>query len=593
VCVGRALQVDVIYKMKLIEALEIAKRPVAAAAPQMRVFLACGFTPLYLQTFMAAHLRLLLPEVRFIVKTGLFGDLVGSVERLDPSSVDSLAVVIEWADLDPRLGLRTHGGWKPMDLAGIVKSAEETATRILRALTEISSHVPTVVSLPTLPLPPLFATRPIHAGFLETRLHCTVASLAESLSQQPGLRVARPQQLGEMSPPTGRHDVKSDLTTGFPYSLHHASSLGDLFARMIHNRPPMKGLITDLDDTLWAGIVGEDGVDGISWHLDRHTQMHGLYQQFVASLAGAGVLVGVASKNDAAVVSRAFERDDLLISKDDIFPFETHWSCKSESVRRIVQVWNVGADSVVFIDDSPMEIAEVQAAFPQMECRLFPKNDYQGILDLLKHLRDLFGRSIVTEEDSLRLSSIRESGIWRDPSQFAEVSSDAFLKSAEACIVFDGGHATGDGRAFELVNKTNQFNLNGKRFSESEWRQFFTDPDTFIVTASYKDKYGPLGKIAVVMGKLQDKRVHLNSWVLSCRAFSRRIEHQCLKYLFDAMGANEITFGYQATPRNGPIQEFLTGLLTGPPAPGARLTREQFVARIPGLFHRVEGTVHV
>ncbi len=463
----------------------------------------------------------------------------------------------------------------------------------MRALNEISSRVPTVVSMPTLPLPPLFPTRPIHAGSLETRLHSIVASLAESLSQQTGLRVASAQQLGETSPLTGRHDVKSDLGTGFPYSLHHASAVGELLARLIHNRPPMKGLITDLDDTLWAGIVGEDGVDGISWHLDRHTQMHGLYQQFVASLAGAGVLVGVASKNDAAVVSRAFQRDDLLVSKDDIFPFETHWSRKSESVRRILQVWNVGADSVVFVDDSPMEIAEVQAAFPQMECRLFPKNDDQGTLDLLKHLRGMFGRSIVTEEDSLRLNSIRESSMLQNSGESTEIASDAFLKSAEACIVFDGGRSTGDTRAFELVNKTNQFNLNGKRFSESEWRQFFTDPNAFMITASYKDKYGPLGKIAVVMGKAHAKNVHLDSWVVSCRAFSRRIEHQCLKYLFDAMDANEITFGYQATPRNGPIQEFLTGLLADPPAPGARLTREQFLAKVPGLFHRVEGTVHV
>jgi FkbH-like protein len=387
--------------------------------------------------------------------------------------------------------------------------------------------------------------------------------------------------------------VKSDLIAGFPYSLHHASALGELLARLIHNRPNMKGLITDLDDTLWAGVVGEDGVDGISWHLDRHTQMHGVYQQFVASLAGAGVLVGVASKNDAAVVARAFERDDLLLLKDYVFPFETHWFRKSDSVQRILTTWNVGADSVVFVDDSPMEIAEVQAAFPQMECRLFPKNDYQGILDLLKHLRDLFGRSIVTEEDSLRLRSIRESRIWRDSGQSSEISSDAFLKAAEACLVFDVGHSSEDPRAFELVNKTNQFNLNGKRFSESEWRHYFSDPAAFMITASYKDKFGPLGKIAVAMGKICGKNAHLDSWVLSCRAFSRRIEHQCLKYLFDAMGAGEITFDYQVTPRNGPIQEFLTALLAGPPAAGASLTRDQFVARVPALFHRVVGTEHV
>src|SRR5271157_4431802 len=592
-CVGRALQVAVIYQMKLIEALETAKRPVADAAPRMSVFLACGFTPLHLQTFMAAHLRLLFAEVRLVVKTGLFGDLVGSIERLDPSGIDSLAVVIEWADVDPRLGLRTLGGWLATDLAGIVKSAEETAARILRALTEISSRVPTVVCMPTLPLPPLFATRPIHAGSLETRLHYIVASLAESLSQQPGLRVASSQQLGETSPLTDRHDVKSDLVTGFPYSLHHASALGELLARLIHNRPPKKGLITDLDDTLWSGILGEDGVDGISWHLDRHSHMHGLYQQFLASLAGAGVLVGVASKNDSTNVERAFTRSDLLLSKNDVFPFETHWSRKSESVRRILKTWNVGADAVVFIDDSPMEIAEVKAAFPEMECIVFPRSDYQGIWNLLKHLREVFGKSFLTDDDALRLRSIREAGVWRDATQSSGSSSEDFLKTAEACVVFEPAQPKGDTRAFELVNKTNQFNLNGKRFSESEWSNFFRDPAAFVLAVSYKDRFGSLGKIAVIMGKSCGPVVCVSGWVMSCRAFSRRIEHQCLRYLFGTLGADEIVFDYQSTPRNGPLQEFFTELLGETPTEGVRLSKERFAARVPPLFHQVEGTVHV
>jgi FkbH-like protein len=228
-----------------------------------------------------------------------------------------------------------------------------------------------------------------------------------------------------------------------------------------------------------------------------------------------------------------------------------------------------------------------------MECRVFPKGDYQGIWELLKYLRDVFGKSLVTEEDSLRLRSIRNAGVWRSAGRSAETSPDDLLKSAEACIVFDSGQVSHDARAFELVNKTNQFNLNGKRFSDSEWRNFFSNPAAFLFTVSYKDKYGPLGKIAVVMGKMHGSNVHVSNWVMSCRAFSRRIEDQCLKYLFETLGADEITFDYQATPRNSPMQEFLTGLLVGPPAPGMSLTRDQFVARVPPLFHCVEVTVHV
>lgn len=577
--------------MKLIDALEVLRRPVAHTAPDSNVFLACGFTPLHLQTFLAAECRRLLPQHRVGVDTGLFGDLAGNIERLEPLELDSVAIVIEWADLDPRLGVRTLGGWHTRDQASVVDSVVQMAARLQRGVTRVSRHLPTIVCMPTLSLPPMFSTRPVQAGSFETQLLHSVASLAKSLTELSGLRIANVQMLAETSSPAERYDMKSDVTTGFPYSLSHASALAKLLAELISTPSPKKGLITDLDDTLWAGILGEDGVEGISWHLDRHTHLHGIYQQFVASLADAGVLVGVASKNDAALVEDAFSRNDLLLSKADIFPFEVHWSRKPESVQRILKTWNISADSVVFVDDSPIEVAEVKAAFPEMECIVFPKSDYQGLWSLLKHLRDLFGKALLTEEDALRLRSIRDAGTWQDL-QPAE-STDEFLKSAKSSIVFETMLTNGNSRAFELVNKTNQFNLNGKRFSESEWQKLLNDPAAFVISVSYKDRFGPLGRIAVIMGTSLGSKVTVNGWVMSCRAFSRRIEHQCLKYLFDALSADEIMFDYEVTPRNGPFQQFLADLLGKPAESRVILSRGQFAAKVPPLFHRLEGAVHV
>jgi FkbH-like protein len=579
--------------VKLIEALELIRHPAADTAPEVRISLICGFTPLHLATFLAAAVRVLQPERRVAVRTGLFGDLGGNIARVDPSSVGCAVVVIEWGDLDPRLAIRTLGGWKPAAMADIVGSATESGARLEKALKELARRVPTILCMPTLPLPPLFPTGPDQAGLFEMKLHRTVASLAESLSECPDLRIANPQLLNEKSPHDERYDVKSDVVTGFPYSLPHASAMGELIAGLVHNRQPKKGLITDLDDTLWAGIVGEDGVDGISWSLDRG-HMHGLYQQFVASLAGAGVLVGVASKNDPAVVKRAFDRSDLLLSRDDIFPFEVQWSRKSESVERILKTWNVGADSVVFVDDSPMEVAEVNAAFPRMECIVFPKNDYPGVWNLLRRLRDVFGKPFLTEEDFIRLHSLRAAGAWQGAVDSNGRSSDGFLKASEACVVFEPVQPDGDARAFELMNKTNQFNLNGKRFSEAEWRSIVREPAAVLLSVSYKDKYGPLGRISVILGRIIGRKFQVNAWVMSCRAFSRRIEHQCVKYLFETLEVDEIEFDYESTPRNGPLQEFFTELLEGPPpVPPIILSRQQFAARVPALFHRVEGTIHV
>jgi FkbH-like protein len=148
-------------------------------------------------------------------------------------------------------------------------------------------------------------------------------------------------------------------------------------------------------------------------------------------------------------------------------------------------------------------------------------------------------------------------------------------------------------RAFELVNKTNQFNLNGKRFSESEWSSYFSDPAAFLLIASYQDKYGPLGKIAVIMGKSGGHKLNVKAWVMSCRAFSRRIEHQCLNYLFATFEPDEIIFDYEATPRNRPLQDFFSELLGGPPRQEISLSRELFERNAPPLFHRVTGETNV
>jgi FkbH-like protein len=144
-----------------------------------------------------------------------------------------------------------------------------------------------------------------------------------------------------------------------------------------------------------------------------------------------------------------------------------------------------------------------------------------------------------------------------------------------------------DARALELVNKTNQFNLNGRRMTEAQWRAYLQETNTFLLTASYEDKYGPLGKIAVIMGSVSGGRLFVDAWVMSCRAFSRRIEHHCLRYLFDKFSAAEIAFDYQPTERNGPLRSFFEELLQRPLESDLRITRECFAKGSPRLLHQV------
>jgi FkbH-like protein len=570
--------------MTLIEALEIMKQP-AAASPSLRVLLACGFTPLHLQTFLAAHLRKVRSTHPVEVTTGLFGDLAGNLERLDSERYNAVAAAIEWTDLDPRLGVRTLGGWQLEKLPDILECSARSLERLAHALQHIP--VPTTVSLPTLPLPPLFCNGTTRSSAEELVLKRQVAAFAETISRERRIVVISQQKLDERSPVAGRFDLRTEIMQGFPYKTAHASAIGELMAELIVRSQPKKGLITDLDDTLWGGILGEQGVDGIQWHLEEHAQLHGLYQQFLASLASAGTLIAVASKNDPDLAAKAFEREDLLLPKESVYPVEANWNRKSESVQQILRKWNILPDSVVFVDDSPMELAEVQSAFPEMECVLFPKRDYAAFWTMLEHLRDRFGKPFVTEEDSLRLQSLRNSAALEGPLETEQVSMSDFLRAAEGRLTFVHGVPAGDTRAFELVNKTNQFNLNSIRYDEAAWSKLARDPHVRVITVSYEDKFGKLGRIAVMLGTVEGKRMTLESWVMSCRAFSRRIEFHCLEYLYERLGMEEIVFRGVKTDRNGPLVEFLEGLTDDTVHPSLHLPKAAFLSRAPERPHHI------
>jgi FkbH-like protein len=578
--------------VKLINALAVNKRPLPENAPILRVFLACGFTPLHLQTFLIASLRERSPRERVEVTTGLFGDLAGNIERLQTADCDPLVVPIEWQDLDLRLGIRNLGGWRVADLPDIVNSAERMIARLDKAIARVAASSPTYVSLPTLPFPPLFTTPNSQASTYELQLRQCVDRLAASLATNSRVRVLNPQLLDECSPPASRLDVQSEIVSGFPYQLSHAAAIADLFSALIRSPVPKKGLITDLDDTLWAGILGENGVNGISWHLDQQAHLHGLYQQFLASLASAGILTAIASKNDPVLVEEAFEREDLLISKQSLYPVDVHWGPKSESVRRILEIWNIAADAVVFIDDSPMELAEVKAAFPAIECLLFPKGDYQAFWQLLKHLRDVFGKTFVSAEDSFRLDSIRSASALSQSSNGEGTSLDSFLQDAQASVIFTFNKEKDDHRAFELINKTNQFNLNGKRLTEAAWAAYLDDPKTFLMTVTYQDKYGALGKIAVLLGRIDGRAASIDYWVMSCRAFSRRIEQQSLNWLFENFQLQEISFDYRQTDRNKPTSDFLASLVSNLQSGNVRVSSATFFEKCPPLFHQAKAMVH-
>jgi len=574
--------------MTFIEALELLHQTDTAGRDPFRCLLATGFSPIELKVFLAAHLKTRLGGRAATVETGLYGDLIGTVERLSQeqtgSPMQALFVAIEWPDLDARLGHRSLGSWPSGDFSDIVRSSQAALSRLAAAISG-AQGLQIAVSLPTLATAPLFQESPEQAGRFHWQLTAAVAQFAERISATA--TVLHPDAVAAASPEARRQDLRRELAIGIPYQTPHAEALAKLLAAAATPEAPKKGLITDLDDTMWRGILGEEGAKGVWWDLDHRAQLHGLYQKTVASLAGAGVLTAIASKNDLAQVRQALQRPDFLASADSLYPIEANWGPKSESVRRILQAWNIGATDVVFIDDSPIELAEVARAHPGIETFLFPKDDPAGAIELIRTLRRRFSRKQISPEDQIRAASLQSAAPPIETSSIEE-----FLSDAKAVLTFDPSSPPADDRALELVNKTNQFNLHGRRYSAADWTARWRRPGAFVVVVSYEDRYGPLGRIAVVSGTRQGDGARVDTWVMSCRAFSRRIEHRCLEYLFDSLAVDSLTFQFEPTERNRPLREFFGSLLGREPDSAFALTRTQFEAACPALYHRTEVLAH-
>ena len=565
--------------MTLNQALALI-RANTGAGPRRSTFLVCGCQPLHLGTFLRAFAAQAQPENEAALLTGLYGDVRGNLVRAGASGATSAAVVIEWNDVDSRLGLRAAAGWGKAVRKDIADSAREWFAQVVAAVRNLAGRMPVAVAGPTLPLPPLDNTIQAQAGSLELDLRSQAAAFLLELAGIPGVRVV--QSGGEAG---NGLDAKMELLAGFPYTIPQAAALAQKLAAVLWQAPPKKALITDLDDTLWAGIVGEIGADAVSWSQEHHSQAHGLYQQMLGNLAEWGVLLGVVSKNEQAVAEAALARKDLLCDARTLFPVLAGWGAKSKSVAEALRIWNIGADSVVFVDDNPMELSEVELAFPGITCLPFCGTDAVRTWELLRRLRDLFGKTGLSDEDALRRESIRAAAIIRDLGE--EASSEAFLHSLQAKVTLNFATPATDKRALELVNKTNQFNLNGQRFIDAEWQRLLEQPDTFAVTVSYEDKFGPLGKIAVMLAQRpadQQSPLRVLQWVMSCRAFSRHIEQHTLDSLLRHTGAEEIEFCFTPTERNQPLQEFMGKI--GARESG-RIRATQFRAACGNLPHQV------
>jgi FkbH-like protein len=324
-----------------------------------------------------------------------------------------------------------------------------------------------------------------------------------------------------------------------------------------------KVLVTDLDGVMWAGLAADDGIDGIAFGPEGRGYRHFTYQTLLARLRSEGALLAAVSRNDPQVASEPIRSGRMVLRNEDFVAVMASYHPKSAQIRELARQLNLGLSAFVFVDDNPVELSEVSQQLPEVRCIQFPQTD-EGVPALLSELSARFARRELTAEDRQRTELYRRRLEGIAPVEAAGADLTAFLAGLEMRLTVHRRDSSDRTRAVQLINKTNQFNLNGRRWTDDEIAGII-EKGGRLFGASLSDRTGSHGEI---LAFLLSKDGDVEAFVMSCRVFQRRVEFAFLTILYD-MGIVPRAMRFAATAKNGPFQEFAADPAFGSLAEGA------------------------
>jgi FkbH-like protein len=284
-----------------------------------------------------------------------------------------------------------------------------------------------------------------------------------------------------------------------------------------------KCLVLDLDNTLWGGILADDGLETIALGHGAAGEAFVDFQRYLLKLKERGIILAVCSKNEEDIAKEAFlKHPDMVLKLEDIVVFKANWKDKASNIKDIAESLNIGLDSIVFVDDNPAERELVKTVLPMVSVVQMPQ-DPSDYIDALSS-GSYFETVLFSDEDTIR-STYYRSNIERAgfQSQFSDLSD--YLRSLDMEMIvgqFDEFHLP---RITQLINKSNQFHLTTRRYTESEIGSIGQDKKRAGLYFKLKDRFGDNGLIsAVILQKQPDSSMVIDTWVMSCRVLSRGVE---------------------------------------------------------------------
>ena len=397
--------------------------------------------------------------------------------------------------------------------------------------------------------------------------------------------------IDQLAARSGRSNWR-DIRLFFASRLPIASSSFEAFARSIIRtvsvlfRAPRKVLCTDLDNTLWGGVLGEEGSSGIATGSAYPGVCYLEYQKYLKRLAKRGILLAAVSKNNLADVEEAFDlrADDLALRLDDFVACKIGWNEKSDALRELAGELSLGLDSFVFVDDSPVECEAIRQLLPEVAVVTAPIKEPWKLVGMLSEAW-YFDTAIVTADD-LNRSQEYKAQAERATLGHGASSRDEFLLSLRIVCTFVSALDAPLARSVQLLAKTNQFNLTTRRHSATEVEHFATNKGGQAIAVRVRDRFGDAGVVGLALAQQQGDECRIDSLLLSCRVIGRGIETALLAHLAAhaaRMGSRWLIGEYVATRKNAPCARFYAehGFQVEPSASESVLYRLDLTQHMP------------
>jgi FkbH-like protein len=321
------------------------------------------------------------------------------------------------------------------------------------------------------------------------------------------------------------HDPKLWNMAKLPFSQRYVPIYADYICRILGSRfgKSRRCLILDLDNTLWGGVIGDDGIEGILIGSgDATAEAHQQIQRLALELRERGIVLAVSSKNEDAVARKPFkEHPDMLIREKHIAVFQANWSDKATNIKAIAEFLSLGLESMVFLDDNPAERMQVRQELPEVAVPELPEDPalYPRILVAAGY----FEAIAFSDEDASRANFYQDNAT-RKILLTQSADMDTYLQSLDMKIMFSPFDLNGRARITQLINKSNQFNLTTRRYSEVDIKKFEDEKLFYTSQIRLKDTFGDNGMIAVVICRKNLNFWEIDTWLMSCRVLGRKVE---------------------------------------------------------------------